>query len=161
MRRFGRSLYDRIQVQCCTHHLHTSSRTAMKIFLRKFWQTHLRSIVSSARSHKLLCGVDIHIITDSTYFRYSPWCVLPSQPPASTVLRKSVRQEVWPPDQALNTSILQGVYQKKLCKTLLLNVIATCVLQNRQWKGSWISFHHVVFFWGIDQTINSVQGVNV
>jgi hypothetical protein len=103
-----------MQGLCCTYHLqaYTSSRTAMKIFLRKFWLTHFRSIVSSARSHKLLCGVDVHINTVSTYFRYSPECVLSSQPPASTILRTSVRQGVWPPDQALNTTILQPVYQK-------------------------------------------------
>jgi len=83
------------------------SRTAAQILTDT-----LQIDCSSARSHKLLCGVDIHIITDSTYFPYSPWCVLPSQPPASTKLQTSVRQGVWPHDQALNSTVLQCVYHK-------------------------------------------------
>jgi hypothetical protein len=130
----------------------------MKIFLRKFWQTHFRSIVSSALSHKLLCGVDIHIITDSTYFCYSPWYILTSQPPASTIPRKSVPQGVWPPDQALNTTILQCVYQKTVQNFVterFIYILVGVTTQTLKRGAESVSF--TSFFWGIDQTINSIK----
>jgi hypothetical protein len=89
------------------------STCTIKIFQYEIGK-HILDRLCPSPYHTSLCGVDIHVITDSTYFCYSSWCFLPLQPPASTILRKSLQQEVWRPDQSLNTIIQQCLFQKTM-----------------------------------------------